>query len=127
MNNMDMPKNGRILIIDDNPSIHDDIRKILAGRKEQNAALDNNKALLFGDEIPEPEQSRFEIDSAYQGKEGLDRVQQAGADGRPYAMAFVDVRMPPGWDGIETISRLLRLLLEGDDPTNWPVRQFGDS
>ncbi len=106
MTHTDMPRNDRILIIDDNPSIHEDIRKILADRKEQNRALDNNKALLFGDEIPEPEPSRFEIDSAFQGKEGLDKVQQAGADGRPYALAFVDVRMPPGWDGIETISRI---------------------
>ena len=99
-------KNDRILIIDDNPSIHEDIRKILGDRMEQNKALDNNKALLFGDEIPESEQTRFEIDSAYQGKEGLDKVRQAGEAGRPYALAFVDVRMPPGWDGIETISRI---------------------
>ena len=44
----------------------------------------------------------FEIDSAYQGREGLAKVEQSLAAGRPYAMAFVDVRMPPGWDGIET-------------------------
>ena len=33
-------------------------------------------------------------------------VHQATAAGNPYALAFVDVRMPPGWDGIETIDRL---------------------
>jgi len=31
---------------------------------------------------------------------------QAVAEGRPYAMAFVDMRMPPGWDGLETIEHL---------------------
>ena len=41
-----------------------------------------------------------------QGEEGLKMVQQAIEEGRPYAMAFVDVRMPPGWDGIETIARI---------------------
>ncbi|MEI7732443.1 MAG: PAS domain S-box protein [Verrucomicrobiota bacterium] len=99
-------KNDRILIIDDNPSIHEDIRKILGHHRDTNKALDNTKALLFGDDLIEPEQTRFEIDSAYQGKEGLDKVQQATEAGRPYAMAFVDVRMPPGWDGIETISHI---------------------
>ncbi|MGB7747309.1 MAG: response regulator [Verrucomicrobiia bacterium] len=99
-------RNDRILVIDDNPSIHEDIRKILGGREKQNEAFNSDKTLLFNDEIPEFEQPRFEIDSAYQGQEGLDKVQQASEAGRPYALAFVDVRMPPGWDGIETISRI---------------------
>jgi PAS domain S-box-containing protein len=46
------------------------------------------------------------MDSAYQGQEGLALLEQAQKEGRPYWMAFVDVRMPPGWDGVETISRL---------------------
>ncbi len=33
-------------------------------------------------------------------------VVRALAENRPYALAFVDVRMPPGWDGVETIERL---------------------
>src|SRR4029077_15261082 len=35
-------------------------------------------------------------------------VRRAIDEGRPYAMAFVDVRMPPGWDGIETIAQIWR-------------------
>jgi PAS domain S-box-containing protein len=49
---------------------------------------------------------QFELDSAYQGQEGLEKVRQALAEGRPYAVAFVDIRMPPGWDGVETIARI---------------------
>jgi two-component system cell cycle sensor histidine kinase/response regulator CckA len=109
MNCSDTLKNNRILIIDDNPSIHDDIRKVLCGNGERNEALGNTKALLFGDELPPTDQTRFELDSARQGKEGLELVQQAVEAGRPYALAFVDVRMPPGWDGIETISRIWKL------------------
>src|SRR5438094_4895007 len=48
----------------------------------------------------------FAFDSPYQGPAGLQRVRQAGAEDRPYAMPFIDVRMPPGWDGIETTARI---------------------
>ena len=106
MNIPNTQNNERILIIDDNHAIHEDIRKILDDRKEDYQALDSTKALLFGDEIPKYEQARFEIDSAFQGQEGLEKVNQACKAGRPYALAFVDIRMPPGWDGIETISHI---------------------
>ena len=102
-----MQPNHRILLVDDNPSIHDDFRKILLGNRAKNDALDAAEAILF-DEVPsqdEPEHE-FLVDSAFQGQEALERIQQAIDEGQPYAMAFVDVRMPPGWDGIETISHL---------------------
>ena len=96
--------NHRILVIDDNKAIHDDLRKILLGEVEAQAHLQDDEAILFGVEaVPI---TRFEIDSAYQGHEGLSKLEQALAEERPYALAFVDVRMPPGWDGIETITRL---------------------
>jgi two-component system NtrC family sensor kinase len=50
----------------------------------------------------------FELDSAFQGQEGLAKVEAALQEGLPYAMAFVDMRMPPGWDGVETIEHLWR-------------------
>lgn len=96
--------NHRILVIDDNKAIHDDLRKILLGEVEAQAHLQDDEAILFGVEaVPI---TRFEIDSAYQGHEGLSKLEQALVEERPYALAFVDVRMPPGWDGIETITRL---------------------
>ena len=64
------------------------------------------EAALFGTEIRNDEGPGFAIDCASQGKEGLEMVRRALAEGRPYALAFVDGRMPPGWDGIETIGRL---------------------
>ncbi len=96
--------NNRILIVDDNRAIHDDLRKVLAGEAEPSPGLQDDEMALFGT-VPVPI-TTFEIDSAYQGQEALDRVTQASAEGRPYALAFVDVRMPPGWDGIETISHI---------------------
>ncbi|HEX9046040.1 MAG TPA: response regulator [Verrucomicrobiae bacterium] len=130
-------KNDRILIIDDNPSIHEDIRKILAGAVGQNETFAASKSLLFEDEVPAAGQGvGFEIDSAYQGQEGLVKVEQATESGRPYALAFVDVRMPPGWDGIETISRiwekcpdLQAVICTAYSDYSWPemIRQIGKS
>jgi PAS domain S-box-containing protein len=96
--------NHRILVIDDNQAIHDDLRKILIGEVQSREYLQEDEALLFGKEtVPI---ARFEIDSAYRGQEGLAKLEQSLAEGRPYALAFVDIRMPPGWNGVETIARL---------------------
>jgi len=98
-------KKHRILVVDDNGAIHDDFRKILCepNRSEDMADLE---ASLFNDNAKHSARGRFEIDSVFQGNEGLERVQQATATERPYALAFVDIRMPPGWDGIETTARI---------------------
>src|SRR5947207_585076 len=101
------PHHHRILIIDDNPSIHEDFRKILVPADAKLAEeLDVTEASLFGDKAGTSSARNFQIDSAFQGEEGLEKVRAACAGGAPYAVAFVDVRMPPGWDGIETISRI---------------------
>ena len=98
--------NRRILVIDDNRAIHDDFRKILCPQVDGAQALAEAKALLFGAKTEAAPRSSFQIDSAYQGQEGFALVQQSLERNEPYAMAFVDVRMPPGWDGIETIARI---------------------
>ncbi|MGH7995542.1 MAG: response regulator transcription factor [Opitutaceae bacterium] len=61
---------------------------------------------LFGSAAVTRQPVKFELESAYQGKDGFETVRQACAEGRPFAMAFMDVRMPPGWDGIETAARI---------------------
>ena len=98
-------RNRRILLVDDNPSIHEDFRRVLA-RNDEHQALDAFEADLFGSADASPAAQAYELKSAFQGKDALDDVRAALAEGRPYAMAFVDVRMPPGWDGIETIERI---------------------
>jgi two-component system NtrC family sensor kinase len=99
--------NRRILIVDDNQAIHGDFRKILAGPGTAEAAMDELAAMLFSTaEAARP--SEFQLDSAFQGREALERVTTANRAGRPYALAFVDMRMPPGWDGLETIEHIWR-------------------
>ena len=101
-------RNHRVLVIDDNPAIHTDIRKILCPQTSEAAeALDDLEAAVLGTApAPRPATASFALDSAHQGREGLELVQQAVARGQPYALAFVDVRMPPGWDGVETTLKL---------------------
>ena len=96
--------NRRILIVDDNRAIHEDLEKILCPSADQSADLRDDERLLFGTVTPSV--TSFQIDSAYQGEEALEKVKQARDAGRPFALAFVDVRMPPGWDGVETITHL---------------------
>ena len=98
-------RNHRILVIDDNQVIHQDFAKIL-GPGQSGIALNEDEELLFGTKPDAPESTEFTIDSAYQGQEGLARLREALDSNRPYALAFVDMRMPPGWDGIETIEHL---------------------
>ncbi len=106
-------RNRRILVVDDNLAIHEDVKKILCPAVNESAnSLASLEAELLGDDIaksPLPDSIRFEVDSAHQGREGLELVEKALAEGRPYAMAFVDVRMPPGWDGVETTLALWKV------------------
>ena len=102
-------QNHRILVIDDNRSIHDDFRKILGSKPVSSASLDTKEALLFGSTSTQFTTDSYEIDSAYQGAEGLSMIQEARDEGRDYSVAFVDVRMPPGLDGIETVERATRI------------------
>lgn len=102
----------RILIVDDNPSIHEDFRKILGVKTEEQSHLENVESELFGTHDPVVERHGFRIDSAFQGQEAYELVKKAVEAGDPYMLAFVDVRMPPGWDGIETLERIWKFAPE---------------
>ena len=98
---------NRILIVDDNRDVHGDFRKILCPDQDAVRKLDAAEEDLFGEpSAPRADQVSFQLDSAYQGQEALELVKRSVRAGEPYALAFVDMRMPPGWDGVETISRL---------------------
>lgn len=104
MNPLSVPANRRILVVDDTPAIHQDFRKILSPSAGNDDSLDDTESLLFG--TPQISRLQFQIDSAYQGEEALELVKRAQAEGQPYALVFADMRMPPGWDGLQTIEKL---------------------
>jgi signal transduction histidine kinase len=104
---MDAPQsNRRILVIDDNKAIHADFRKILLPAQGERDDLLATESELFGESTTQSRLPQFEIDSAYQGQEGFELIEKSLVENRPYAMAFVDVRMPPGWDGVETTATI---------------------
>lgn len=96
----------RILVIDDTPTIHEDFRNILTPTTAFTPKIDDLATAIFGEDSPTPPPVRLELDSAAQGQTGLALVQDALSEGRPYSVTFVDMRMPPGWDGLETIRHL---------------------
>ena len=93
----------RVLVVDDNPAIHQDFAKILI-ECDHNEKLDDD---LFGTtRVSVGASPVYDIDNAFQGLEGVEKVAQAIRDDKPYSLAFVDMRMPPGISGLETIRRM---------------------
>jgi len=103
---MSSSPNRRVLVVDDNRAIHEDFRKILCPPRANFAAMAPLEDAIFGRPISTEPQRHFELEFACQGEEALECVKQACLAGRPYALAFIDIRMPPGWDGVETIAHL---------------------
>jgi len=103
-----MSASSRILIVDDTPSIHEDFRKILTLPDEMGEDLNQMADSLFGSTGQDAvyKTISYELNSAFQGEEALEMIESAEAEGRGYSLVFMDVRMPPGLDGIKTISRI---------------------
>ncbi len=104
----EIPNHRRVLIIDDTESIHADFHKILDKQAPDTAALDDLESSLFGESEPVSVDDTFTVDDAFQGQDGLECVKRSLEENAPYSLAFVDMRMPPGWDGVETVEQLWR-------------------
>ena len=98
----------RVLIVDDNAAIHEDFRKILGEQAPRACDLGELERALFGSSRNIEKRLSYRLNSAYQGREGLRMLENAIKETDPYSLAFVDVRMPPGWDGLETLEHLWR-------------------
>lgn len=105
MARMEVEPNRRILVVDDNHEIHADIRRLLMPA-EESAELEELGNQLFDEPEEKQPKIRFEVDFALQGNIALGLVEDSIAAARPYGVAFVDMRMPPGWDGLETVQRI---------------------
>ena len=103
----------RILLVDDNEVLLNDYRKILEPprRAALDLELDELEALATGGltvTAARPVRPHYELTAVNQGDAALAAVDAARASGRPYSVVFLDVRMPPGIDGVETAARLWR-------------------
>lgn len=109
LGSVNMRTNKRILLVDDNESIHRDIESILTGMSDSyDQELEELEGELFKDSKKKNSEGALDylIDHAYQGEEAVEMVEKADKAGKPYALIFMDVRMPPGIDGIQTIQRI---------------------
>jgi light-regulated signal transduction histidine kinase (bacteriophytochrome) len=72
--------------------------------------LNELRSEVFGDKHNESRNKNvYELDFASQGKEGCEKIQISCSENRPYELAFVDMRMPPGWDGLKTIEHIWQI------------------
>ena len=109
MSNEEKEMTHRILVIDDNPSIHKDFQTILL-EEEESETLNTLRNEVFGNKTTNTTtKSVYELDFASQGKEGCEKIKLACSEDQPYKLAFVDMRMPPGWDGLKTIEHIWQI------------------
>ncbi len=101
--------NNRILVIDDNPDIHADFQKILAPSVAHNNELDALEQQMLGESSGSTDTDCFELSHAHQGQDGVELLRKANQADRPFVAVFVDMRMPPGWDGLKTIEHIRRI------------------
>lgn len=105
---------NRILIVDDNIEIHNDFRKILAppGKSPNSESLEELELAIFDDE-EKPLQSlpdiSYRLDFAFQGEEAIELVRKSIDECDPYSVIYMDVRMPPGMNGVEAISHIWKI------------------
>ena len=95
--------NTRVLIVDDQKEIHDDFREMLQGG---DVLSSEELARAFGVTSDEPALPSFELLHAGSGEDGFRIIRQAREQEKPVAAAFVDVRMPPGIDGVEAVRQM---------------------
>lgn len=107
-----MPPLPRILIVDDEQNILDAYRQVLAdlhGLDEQRTRLDELESKLFKGSTAHHPSPTFDLCLCRQGTEAVMAVQESIAQGSPFAVAFLDVRMPPGPDGVWTAAQIRAL------------------
>lgn len=99
--------NYRVLIVDDQENIHDDFDDMLSSRSAETSTDDMAKAFL--EEVDDTFLPNFELLHALSGDQACEVVKTAQESDAPIAVAYVDIRMPPGIDGIETIRRIRKI------------------
>jgi diguanylate cyclase (GGDEF)-like protein len=99
----------RLLVVDDNVTILEVFRKILINENDDSSEmLDALEASLFDQPTPQKNTTpqRFTVDCLQDGETACQKATIACSDGQSYSVAFVDMRMPGGWDGLQTIQKL---------------------
>lgn len=112
-------ENRHILVIDDQRDLRERLANFItkSGKSNETVALvDKMKSKLAGETDDSPilqhvqtREIHYLVDTAASGEEGFKMVKEALTGDQPYAMIFLDMRMPPGWDGMETMEHILEV------------------
>ncbi len=108
---MDLEKqqNRKVLLADDEPMILEELLKILTPTQD-NTELNELQGRLFGKSGSKSKSSvSYDVCCCRQGDEAVRRVEEAIKQNSPFAVAFLDVRMPPGPDGVATAEQIRKL------------------
>ena len=98
--------NNRVLIVDDQEEIHDDFEEIL--RPSLSDASTDELAKSFVSEVDDNFLPEFELFMREAGR-SYEIVKVGKESNCPIAVAHIDVRMPPGIDGIETTRKIRQI------------------
>lgn len=107
-----MDQNGqeyiKVLIADDDEYVLDCYKEAFSDEEPTNhmRALDALAAELFDPERDIVDKPRFAIVACNQGDDAISLAQAAAEAGEPFDVVILDVRMPPGIDGVEAGSRI---------------------
>ena len=99
---------ARILVIDDDQDIWKAYRLVLTTDELSSDSSSARIGRLLNDGQDQGDDPGFALSFASQGQDGYQMVAE-GKEGEPFAMAFIDIRMPPGWDGMETAVKIRQL------------------
>ncbi len=104
-------ENIRVLIADDDEHILQAYREAFSDTEstQEMRALDALAAELFEPSDVIDDEPHFEVVACSQGNDAIDLAKQAANDGYPFDVVILDVRMPPGIDGVEAGSQIREL------------------
>lgn len=96
--------NNRVLIVDDQEEIHQDFEEML--RSNLGDSTSDNLARAFGSVVEESFLPDFQIFHTSNGEEAYKKIKESKDTKTPIAVAYIDIRMAPGWDGVETARKI---------------------
>ena len=101
----------KVLVADDDENVLECYREAFGEDDQTNQmkALDALAAELFETQTDLEDQPRFKIIACNQGDDAIKVARAASAEGEPFDVVILDVRMPPGIDGVEAGSRIREL------------------
>ena len=108
----DHSSTNRVLVVDDDTRIVAEYLHCLGSGFEPDEAtttLGDLEKVLFGEQTDENGAAKFKVDSRSQGDAGVAAVASSVRSGVPYAIVFLDIRMPPGIDGVEAARRIRQI------------------